>query len=501
MTSQPMTLGQLLDESGADWADIAVTGITSDSRRVRSGDLFVALRGERADGADFLSMVAEADARAALIDDAAKVDYDGPLPLIRVKDLAKQLSAIAARFYADPSASLDVIAITGTNGKTTTAFFVAQLLQALGRRAGVVGTLGYGLVGGDITATGLTTPDAIATQKAVAELKQHDADTLAVEVSSHALVQHRARYVAIDTAVFTNLTHDHLDYHGDLKAYGKAKAKLLKARGLKQVVINRDDEWCKALGKKARNLAHLDRVVSYSLSSPKADIYCESIDYDAEGFTAQVNISGELVAVRSQLMGDFNVSNLLAAIAVAYLRGFTPAQIATCAVNLVSAPGRMEQIYGEYDRDVQVLVDYAHTPDALVQSLRALRRHTEGSIWCVFGCGGDRDADKRPIMGRAAEKSADYVLVTNDNPRGEDPAVIIQQIMRGMHNPERCLVIPEREKAIELAVQQAASGDAVLIAGKGHEQTQIFAGREQPFSDIKQAQLALNARLRKGGAA
>lgn len=491
-----MNLGVLTDNTDAQWASVSVSGMTSDSRQVRSGDVFVALQGGRVNGVEFIDDAISAGAVGVLADAESSVSYSGAVPVVRVKSLHKNLSGIAGRFYGDPSASLDIIGITGTNGKTTTALLAAQLLQHLGRNAAVMGTLGFGLMQTELTATGFTTPDPITTQRALRLLCEQGADTLAMEVSSHALAQHRVRHVAIGTGVFTNLSHDHLDFHGDLKAYGKAKARLLKARGIKHAIINRDDPWCKSLLKKADDV---EVVLSYSLSSTKADVYFDEVEYRADGISADVCVNGERARIHSDLVGDFNASNLLAAISIAYVRGYGLADICAEVEKLTPAPGRMEQVRIAATQDVQVVVDYAHTPDALVKALRALRRHTKGSIWCVFGCGGDRDPDKRPVMGRVAEKSADYVLVTNDNPRSENPADIASQIVRGMHNPERCLIIPERDKAIALAVQQAAAGDAVLLAGKGHEQVQQFAERELPFSDVEQALKALEVRLQKSG--
>ncbi|WP_020207926.1 UDP-N-acetylmuramoyl-L-alanyl-D-glutamate--2,6-diaminopimelate ligase [Gilvimarinus chinensis] len=494
--SAAISLGALTQQTDASWASVPVSGITSDSRQVRSGDVFVALQGGRVNGAEFIDDAVKAGAVAVMVDSEAAFSYRGAVPVVHIKSLNKHLSEIAGRFYGDPSASLDVVGITGTNGKTTTALLTAQLLQKLGRKAAVMGTLGYGLMQSELSATGFTTPDPITAQRALRLLREQGADTLAMEVSSHALAQHRVRHVAIDTGVFTNLSHDHLDFHGDLKAYGKAKARLLKARGLQHAIINRDDPWCKSLLKKTDDLKV---VLSYSLSSPKADVYFDEIEYRADGIRAVVCVNAERARIQSDLVGDFNASNLLAAISIAYVRGYSLADICAEVEKLAPAPGRMEQVRIAAAQEIQVVVDYAHTPDALVKALRALRRHTKGSIWCVFGCGGDRDPDKRPVMGRVAEKSADYVLVTNDNPRSENPADIASQIVRGMHNPERCLIIPERDKAIALAVQQAAAGDAVLLAGKGHEQVQQFAERELPFSDVEQALKALEVRLQKSG--
>jgi UDP-N-acetylmuramoyl-L-alanyl-D-glutamate--2,6-diaminopimelate ligase len=498
MNERAMTLAQVLDDESLHELDsVRWSVLQADSRRIMPGHVFVALQGATVDGRDYISDAIHRGASAVVMEAEAKapaVEYRGSVPLISVVGLSAKMSAIAARAYADPSAELNIIGVTGTNGKTTCSLLIAQLLEALGQRAAVVGTLGYGRVGEPLQATGFTTPDAISSQALLRDLAEQRIGSVVMEVSSHALAQGRVKAVRMSTAVFTNLSHDHLDFHGDLKAYGKAKARLLKARDLQCAIINRDDSWCKSLLKKAETL---EQVFSYSLSSKKADVYFEALTYCADGITGTVHTPKGSAEITSSLIGDFNASNILATIAVAISQGYALDKIAAVVPRLQSAPGRMEQVRLRVDQGVQVVVDYAHTPDALEKTLRALRRHTEGSLWCVFGCGGDRDREKRPAMGRVAEKSADYTIVTNDNPRGEDPASIAGEIVRGMHHPERCLVIAERDKAIDLAVQQARAGDTVLLAGKGHEAVQIFAQRQLPFSDVQQARAALVKRLEK----
>ena len=493
-----MTLAQLLDDDTLGELDsVRWSVLQSDSRRIMPGHIFVALQGATVNGRDYINDAINRGASAVFIEAEGKVnalEYRGAVPLIAVAGLAGKLSEIAGRAYADPSAGLNIIGVTGTNGKTTCSLLIAQLLEALGERSAVVGTLGYGRVGETLQSTGFTTPDAVSSQALLRDLAEQRIKTVAMEVSSHALVQGRVKAVRMSTAVFTNLSHDHLDFHGDLKAYGKAKARLLKARDLQCAVVNRDDSWCKSLLKKAETL---NQVLSYSLSSKKADLYFEGLEYSAHGITGTLYTPVGSAQLSSSLIGDFNASNILAAVAVAIAQGYPLDKIAAAVPLLQPAPGRMEQVTVRADQGIQVVVDYAHTPDALEKTLRALRRHTEGSLWCVFGCGGDRDREKRPAMGRVAEKSADYTIVTNDNPRGEDPASIASEIVRGMHYPERCLVIAERDKAIDLAVQQARAGDTVLLAGKGHEAVQIFSQRQLPFSDLQQARTALVRRLEK----
>ncbi len=516
-----ITLSSLLDNPSLEPLDqLAWQRLVSDSRRVAVGDVFVALRGERVDGRDFIKDSLARGAVAVLVDseEDALLDSGEAVPVIGVRALSQRLGALASRALGDPSAHLDVVGVTGTNGKTTTTWLVAQLLDALSVPAAVVGTLGYGRVGRPQMAmndeqpnektsvahalspttlplieTGFTTPDAIAVHTILSEL-QPRVRAVAMEVSSHSLVQHRVAGVHFTTAVFTNLSHDHLDYHGDLKAYGKAKARLLKMPGLSHMVVNRDDAWAKSLLKKQPADV---RALTYSVLSPKADIHVESLVYAIDGISGTLVTpvgSGHFVA---PLVGEFNVSNLLAAIAVALLRDFPLDAILAALPLLQPAPGRMHSIRAETEQNIQVLVDYAHTPDALEKALRAARRHTDGQLWCVFGCGGDRDRDKRPVMGRVAEKAADFVIVTNDNPRRENPARIVSDILHGMHNPGRCLTIAERDKAIDLAVQQARPGDTVLIAGKGHEQQQVFADHTLPFSDELEVRRALARRADK----
>ncbi|HEY7885220.1 MAG TPA: UDP-N-acetylmuramoyl-L-alanyl-D-glutamate--2,6-diaminopimelate ligase [Cellvibrionaceae bacterium] len=495
----PMTLSSLLQNTALAPLDgLMWQRLVSDSRAIQAGDVFVALDGARVSGRDFIEQSIAGGAVAVIVegDEQQLPDFADKVPVIAVKNLAAQLSELASRSLHYPSAALDVIGVTGTNGKTTTTLLIAQLLELLHVPAAVIGTLGFGRAGAHLTfqQTGFTTPDAIATQVILQHLKNDNVRAVAMEVSSHSLAQHRVAGVAFNTAVFTNLSHDHLDYHGDLKAYGKAKARLLKAKGLAEVVINRDDQWARSLIKKVSDPM---RLMTYSLKSTKADVRFENLEFSSQGMSGTLITpvgSGEFSAT---LLGDFNAGNLLAAVSVALLRGFAFDDILLALRQLKAAPGRMQQVCVDDKQDVQVLVDYAHTPDALEKALRASRFHTGGQLWCVFGCGGERDREKRPVMGRVAEKSADFVIVTNDNPRGENPATIASDILQGMRQSERCLTIADRAKAIELAVQQAHAGDLVLIAGKGHEYQQVFADRTVSFNDVLEAEQALRLRMQK----
>ncbi|WP_111643199.1 UDP-N-acetylmuramoyl-L-alanyl-D-glutamate--2,6-diaminopimelate ligase [Marinimicrobium alkaliphilum] len=484
-----------------------VRGLTLDSRRVRTGDVFVAIPGQAHDGRLFIEQAITAGAAAILAqsDDDDYREVESSVPHLCVPTLAAELSAIAGRFWGEPSAQLHVTGVTGTNGKTSCTLLLGQLLALTGQPAGVLGTLGFGVLptGADdlpgalrrLDATGLTTPDAIAVQQRLAEARERGADAVVMEVSSHSLVQHRAASVRFDVAIFTNLSRDHLDYHGDMTRYGDAKAQLLKARGLQTAVLNLDDTWASSL---QTQLPEGVTGITYSLTDAAADVRARDLQAQATGTEFMLTSPWGEARVRTALVGDFALSNLLAVIAAAGAQGVDFAALVEALPLLQPAPGRMEAVTLDTAsaQDVGVIVDYAHTPAALETVLQALQgRREQGRLWCVFGCGGDRDTGKRPEMGRSAERLSDCVVVTNDNPRTEDPATIVADIVRGMHNPNGCLVIADRAQAIDLAVQQAHPGDTVLIAGKGHEDYQIFGDQTLPFSDVKQSRLALQRRF------
>ncbi len=491
-------------------ASIVVRNLCLDSRQLKTGDAFIALSGTQVDGRQFIAKAIEAGASAILVEADKNwhgVDWLGNVPVIAIERLPENISHIASRFYGEPSKSMSLIGITGTNGKTTCSLLAAQLLAGLQQKAGVIGTIGYGLLDATLSAplaqqmnslvsTGLTTPDPIALQSILQELKNSGAVATAIEVSSHSLQQQRVAGVQFTTAIFTNLTQDHLDYHGDLQRYGNAKAQLLKMPLLRTAIINMDDAWAKSLLQK---LPVSVQALTYSLHADAgADVYVDSLQQHPSGIHAVIVTPWGQGELRSPLLGLFNLSNLLAVVASVCLQGFSLQQVLALVPGLLAAPGRMQLMANaEACADIQVIVDYAHTPDALENTLNAIHEHKAGRIWTVFGCGGNRDKTKRPQMGRIAEKLSDCVIVTNDNPRSEDPATIAAEIVRGMKNPNGCLVIAERAQAIDFAVQQAKAGDIVLIAGKGHEDYQIFATQTIPFSDIKQARASLQRRLSK----
>ncbi len=454
--------------------DRPVSGLSADSRTLVRGDLFIATPGASADGRRF---IAEAVRRGACAVAHEARDWPAvagtPVPAYPVVELAMRTGLVADRFFDSPSRRIKIVAVTGTNGKTTVSHLTAQALTALGRRCGLIGTLGCGFPDrlGDIS---LTTPDAIRLQQRLAGFVEQGAACACIEASSHALAQGRADGVAVDTAVFTNLSHDHLDYHGSMAEYGRAKARLFGFPGLRHAVVNVDDP----LGATLRKQTSAETVWSYG--GGDADVRARDVSMGMNGMRLHVATPLGPVDVETALFGRFNVSNVLAVITTLIAHGVGREDIAAVMRDLVPVPGRMELFRGAADRPT-VAVDYAHTPDALAEALRALREHTAGKLWCVFGCGGDRDREKRPIMGQIADRLADNIVITDDNPRREAPVAIVDDIRAGMGRDVP--VIHDRSRAIQWAIEQATAGDLVLVAGKGHESTQDIDGQVVPMDD------------------
>tara|TARA_R100000081_G_scaffold92044_1_gene72262 strand:- start:3430 stop:4881 length:1452 start_codon:yes stop_codon:yes gene_type:complete len=475
-----MKLSQLFP--GKVHADADIGGITLDSRHVRDGDLFVAFPGLRHDGRDYIAQAVAAGAAAVVLESQGAVAHQLAVPSVQIEGLAEQLSALADRFYQQPSAALQVIGITGTNGKTSVSQMLAQALDRLGSRCGVIGTLGSGLAGALID-HGMTTPDAVAVQAQLASMRDQGASHVAMEVSSHALDQHRVAAVRFAVAVFTNLSRDHLDYHGTMAAYGEAKAQLFQ-RDLQAAVVNLDDAFGRELAERCAA-----PVIGYSLSDPAATLYCRELVCDSLGLNARLQVQGREFALRSPLLGSFNMSNLLAVLGSLLALGVDAGAAVEQVAQLQPPAGRMQRLGGG-DLPL-VVVDYAHTPDALEKALTALHQHAAGRVVCIFGCGGDRDNGKRPMMARVAEQFAEAVVVTDDNPRTEPSQQIIEQICQGAEHPQALTVIPNRAQAIASTIAAARPGDVILLAGKGHENYQEIDGVRHPFSDIEQASLAL----------
>lgn len=506
-TYNAVLLSDLLEEQVLASADIRadhrlleISGLSLDSREVQPGDLFFAVKGALADGRDYIT-TAIANGAAAVIADCdeqwSQHTTVNNVPVIVIDQLARKISAIAASFYDRPSEKIPVIGVTGTNGKTSCAHLMMQLMQQLNRHCGVIGTLGVG-VNGALEEGVNTTPDAITLQKTIADWLAEGVDSVVMEVSSHGLEQGRVAALKFDHAVFTNLTRDHLDYHGSMQAYAAAKQRLFQMPGLTSAVINADDDYAATL---MQSVPEGVDCFTYSCDPASAklehiDVWVEQIAFREAGISALLKSPWGEFQLDSSLLGAFNLSNLLAVFIVAVREGFNPEQVIAAIPALKTVPGRMERVAS--DEDVVAVVDYAHTPDALEKALTAMRQHTQGDLWCVFGCGGDRDSGKRPQMGAIAQRYADQVVVTSDNPRHEDAAQIINEILGGIDRPT--LVEEDRARAIEFAIASAKAGDSILVAGKGHEPYQQVGDQRIPFSDIQQVRLALKKREQARGA-
>ena len=468
-------------------SDLMIRELTLDSRNVRGGDLFLAVPGANFDGRDHIADALKRGAAAVAYEvEGAKVLPITDVPLIPVKGLAAQLSDIAGRFYGDPSRSLNLVGVTGTNGKTSVTQLVAQALDLLGQHCGIVGTLGTGFYG-SLQSGRHTTPDPIAVQATLTDLKKASARAVAMEVSSHGLDQGRATALAFDVAVLTNLSRDHLDYHGTMQAYGEAKAKLFAWSELRCRVINIDDEFGRTLAAEKRE----SRLITYSLEDSSAYLYCRDAQFGDEGVRATLVTPQGQHLLRSSLLGRFNLSNVLAAVGALLGLDYALDEILKVLPQLEGPVGRMQRLGG--GAKPLVVVDYAHTPDALEKVLTALRPHAKGRLLCLFGCGGDRDRGKRPLMAEVVERLADGVLVTDDNPRSEVPAKIFDDIREGFSAAQNVRFVEGRGQAIAEIIASASANDVIVLAGKGHEDYQEINGQRQPFSDLEEAAKALAA--------
>jgi len=491
-----LTIGDLFGVDAPPAArQLPVANIAMDSRHVTPGSLFLAVAGERHHGLDFLRQATDAGATAVAWEPSSGETAPviaPPAVCFPIPGLKSRLGDIADRFFGAPSRVADVLGITGTNGKTTCAHLTASALGLSGRRTGYIGTIGAGFPG-HLSVTELTTADVVETHRRLAELIENGARAAAVEVSSHALVQDRVQGVRFKVAAFTNLSRDHLDYHGDMQSYAAAKRKLFTVPGLQWAVANTDDAAGPGMLQAAR--PGTGKVAVGSQPCPVADrnLVVRGVSSQSDGLTVVLDGDWGEMEVRSRLLGRFNAENL--SLALAMLLVMEVPQDAACEVlsRTSAPPGRMEIFRNRDPEGPVVVIDYAHTPDALAKALEAVRAHCRGRVIVVFGCGGDRDPGKRAEMGRVAEAGADTVIVTDDNPRSEDGGRIVADILEGMRGEPR--VIRERETAIATAVQEAGPGDIVLVAGKGHEDYQLVGAQRLHFSDR-----AVAARL-TGGAA
>jgi UDP-N-acetylmuramoyl-L-alanyl-D-glutamate--2,6-diaminopimelate ligase len=488
-------------QAAAAWLAQRVNGtLRTDSRRVQPGDAFIAWPGYAVDGRRFVPAALAAGAAACLVEHEGVESFAlDDQRVAAVPGLKAATGSIADRWYRQPSAALDIVASTGTNGKTSTAWWTAQALSALGRRCGVIGTLGIGEPG-QVQSTGLTTPDPVTLHGALRKMADEGFAACALEASSIGLVEHRLGALRIRVALFTNFTQDHLDFHGSMAAYWKAKRSLFDWPGLRSAVLNVDDAQGAELAAELSGTG-ID-VWTVSLHGP-ARLRTEAMRYSDGGLAFDAVEGAQHAAVRTQLVGEFNASNLLVVMAGLRALGVPLADAARAAMQLTPVPGRLQRVAAAGGSDaVEVVIDYAHTPDALEKALQALRPLAlarGGQLWCVFGCGGNRDATKRPLMGAIAARDADRVVITSDNPRDEAPAAILDQIRAGVGTQRDVAVVEDRQQAIHDAVRAAAPGDVILVAGKGHEDYQEVAGVKRPFSDLLQAEAAL--RLRQGAAA
>ena len=479
-----MKLSHLLSELSLPH-EIIISHLALDSRLVQPGDLFFALSGTHLDGRLFIQEAIQKGASAILTEsNEFNLIWEDKIPIISIPDLKNQTGKLAAKFYDYPAKKMRMMGVTGTSGKTSCTQFIAAILHDLKISCGVIGTLGNGLYG-NIEAGSLTTPDAITLQKTLAEFAKAGAKFTAMEVSSHSLDQGRVSGVEFDIGIFTNLSRDHLDYHETMEKYGEAKKRLFDQANY--AVINADD----AFGKKLLQTFNKRKNVFAYSSLNKADVYADRIQLDSSGIKANLVTPWGNANLVSTLVGEFNLNNLLAVISTLGLLDIPLSSIMQSIRELHPVAGRMQSLGGG-DKP-WVVVDYAHKPDALEKVLIALRQQTQRKLYCVFGCGGDRDRGKRPMMAKIAEQYADQVIVTDDNPRFEDPAQIVEDILQGFTDTSRVIVQHDRAKAIFDSIQFAEAGDCVLIAGKGAETYQVVKDEKIPFSDVEKVREALGS--------
>jgi len=481
-SSRRLTLRELLEGFNVtvpeDSYDIEISGLADDSREVKPGDLFVAVPGHDADGRKYIAEASSLGAAAILT--SPGMDLHANIPIVLSNNLRSDLGATADRFYGHPSSKMTVAGITGTNGKTTTAFLLTTIFKTSGKKWGRIGTIGCDIAGRHVPC-GNTTPGSIDLHRFLAFMVEKKLAGCAVEVSSHALDQNRTQNIHFSSATFTNLTQDHLDYHQDMESYFAAKAKLFADVPLS--VINFDDEYGRKLIDRIRG-----KVVTFS-SETDADLKYGCMDSDMQGSVLEFRHGGEVKNFRFPLPGWFNHQNAAAAAATAIGLGLTLNQTVEGLSQSTAIPGRLEPV--DLGQPFAVYIDYAHTPNALEKLLSSLRRFNPNRLHVVFGCGGDRDRKKRPLMGEITSNLADCIYLTSDNPRTEDPKAIIDDTLKGIADRKKCIVIEDRSQAIKTAISRASESDIVAIAGKGHEDYQVIGTMKKFFSDIEVAKSVL----------
>ncbi len=452
--------------------DRQISGLSLDSRHLAENNIFCACRGTQSHAKTYLEMALQKPIAAVFLEEEGDIFLKNNIPCIPYPNLTKELGILAAKFYDFPTQEMRVIGVTGTNGKTSISHFIAQYLP---QPCGLLGTLGNGIYG-ELVSGKFTTPFGIELQNIFYDLKSKNVQQVVMEVSSHALEQHRTAGINFEIGIFTNLTRDHLDYHGTMENYGAAKAKLFQDYPLKTAIFNLDDPFSQHL----LQIVPQINVLTYSLNNSKASIFCNKINLLSNGYELDISTPLGIIKTKIKLIGDFNVSNILAAIATFIALEMPLKDIEKKLFQTQAVAGRMELF--QSPNYAPVIIDYAHTPDALEKALQAARKHCSGNLWCIFGCGGDRDQGKRPLMGEIAEKYADQIILTNDNPRHEIPEQIISDIKMGLKN-QSFLTILDRKKAISHALENAGKNDLILLAGKGHETYQQIGDDFLHYSD------------------
>ncbi len=492
----PKVLVDLLPESfsGNVSDQLLINDLHLDSRCLSPGDLFVAIKGSQDNGERYISSAVENGAVAVLVENhhlASMLKLE--IPVIGLDELKENIGTIASNFFGDPSCDMSLVGITGTNGKSSIASFIAQIQKNLGDNTATIGTLGYGKIDTVLSETGMTTPDIISLQRILYELRLQGVSHIAMEVSSHGIDQKRVDGLTFDVGVISNITQDHLDYHASFKSYADTKRSFLLSGQCKTAVVNVDDNECQNLVASLRS--ENKSFVTYGIDNAQCDVHAEVKKCSEDGVHLRLKSPWGEQEFDAPVVGKFNVSNLLAAITVNCIQGKDFASVVNAVSSLHPLEGRMQAVkLVNGDELPKVYIDYAHTPDALTNVLQSLRQHVKQKLWVVFGCGGDRDKGKRALMGEAAAKLADYVVVTSDNPRTENPENIIHDILSGIRDSSSVESISERQLAIYKAVNNCANDDLVLIAGKGHEDYQIIGKKKIPFSDYVTAENALRQR-------
>jgi UDP-N-acetylmuramoyl-L-alanyl-D-glutamate--2,6-diaminopimelate ligase len=481
-----------------DLPKINIVGLSLDCRKIKKGDLFFAYQGTNIDSKKFIDVAINKGATAILCDTPNSqpyLDWRNNIPIIAIPNLSNKIGNIATNFYANPARNMRIIGITGTNGKTSTSYLLTAALEKLGIKTGLIGTLGYGTIN-NLQLSDYTTPNSILLQKILHGFKQQNINTVVMEVSSHALAQKRFADINISLGTFTNLTHDHLDYHQNMQKYAAAKRRLFELTSIQHAIFNLDDpvglQWMHQF-QQHKNLSAYGYTLypqtHTNLGATNNIISAHNIQLHLSGISAAITSPWGTGNLNSALLGKFNISNLLAVISNLCSLGYQLNEVLKIIPTLQPVPGRMQTLGGK--QQPLIVVDFSHTPDALEKALQTLQEHCQGKLLCVFGCGGDRDRSKRPEMAQIAENLADIVIVTNDNVRSEDPQQIIKEIMTGFKKPAAIQIEPDRTKAISLAIQQATAKDIILLAGKGHEPYQIIGDKIIPFSDVEVARKLL----------